>query len=191
MTFTVTATSSTRMRRLADRPSLRTPRNRWQSPTLGPPRPASHLRLSAPWGFSLTLKSSSVWEGTREKGISQWSSIFTGARAGAPLLESPRPHQPEMGAASVAASHSSLATPHRAVLCRVSGASCQVPGARASAGCCPVLAGMTPSSCPSQRLRSSWAPGGWGTSEGEEPPGSGAGGLQCVQKVDYRALVTP
>lgn len=185
MTFTVTATSSTRMRRLADRPSLRTPRNRWQSPT---------LRLSAPWGFSLTLKSSSVWEGTREKGISQWSSIFTGARAGAPLLESPRPRQPEMGAASVAASHSSLATPQppcRAALCRVSQASCQVPGARASAGCCPVLAGMTPSSCPSQQLRSSWAPGGWGTSEGEEPPGSGASGLQCVQKVDYRALVTP
>lgn len=127
-------------------------------------------------------------EGKGDKSVVQhlhWSK----SRGPAPRVPPPPPA--EMGAASVAASHSSLATPHRAVLCRVSQASCQVPGARASAGCCPVLAGMTPSSCPSQRLRSSWAPGGWGTSEGEEPPGSGAGGLQCVQKVDYRALVTP
>lgn len=131
MTFTVTATSSTRMRRLADGPSLRTPRNRWQSPT---------LRLSAPWGFSLTLKSSSVWEGTREKGISQWSSIFTGARAGAPLLESPPPPPARDGGGKCGCQ--SLQPCHPAQSCAVSRQSSKLPGARGE-GLCRLL----PSPC--------------------------------------------
>lgn len=87
------------MQRLADRLSLRTSMNRWQSLTLGPPRPASHpLPLCSlglqphPQGPALSGR------GRGDEGISQWSSIFTGAGTRAPLLESPPPPAGDGGA---------------------------------------------------------------------------------------------